>query len=94
MTLKWTRPLLAASVGLLATLGCAEERQPINRVQPNALEKSFFVGEDLQSDADNPAFYANGTVLDIGYGATQDASSTASTPTTCRSSAGRSPKTA
>ncbi|MGE3668437.1 MAG: hypothetical protein AB7K71_02220, partial [Polyangiaceae bacterium] len=73
MTLKWTRPLLAASVGLLATLGCAEERQPINRVQPNALEKSFFVGADLQSDADNPAFYANGTVLDIGYGATQDA---------------------
>ncbi|MCB9588564.1 MAG: zinc-dependent metalloprotease [Polyangiaceae bacterium] len=73
MTLKWTRPLLAASVGLLATLGCAEEREPINRVQPNALEKSFFVGADLQSEADNPAFYANGTVLDIGYGATQDA---------------------
>ncbi len=73
MTLKWIRPLLAASVGLLATLGCAEEREPINRVQPNALEKSFFVGQDLQSDADNPTFYANGTVLDIGYGVVQDA---------------------
>jgi hypothetical protein len=72
MTVKWIRPVLAASVGLLATLGCAEERAPINRVQPDALEKSFFVGKDLQSDADNPSFYANGTILDIGYGANAD----------------------
>ena len=29
------------AVGLLA--GCASEREPINRVLPNALPKSFFV---------------------------------------------------
>jgi|GEM_PF-325838 len=56
----------------LATFGCAEEREPISRVQANALKKSFFVGEDLQNAADNPEFYYRGTVVDTGYGAQQD----------------------
>jgi hypothetical protein len=56
---------------LLASAGCAEERDPVNRVAPNALHKAFFVGADLESDADNPEFDANGTLLDIGYGAGQ-----------------------
>lgn len=46
--------LLAASACLAA--GCAAERDPINRVQPNALPKSFFLGQDLQSPNDDPEF--------------------------------------
>lgn len=69
--------LLGASALALASLvtlgaGCAEERPPINRVQADALPKSFFVGEDLQSSADDPEFYAQGTLTDVGYGASQD----------------------
>src|SRR5687767_8426565 len=68
----WTRAILvgalAASTG---ALGCAEEREPINRSQPNALAKSFFVG-DLQDLSDDPEFWTQGTVVDVGYGAAQD----------------------
>jgi hypothetical protein len=46
--------MLAASACLAA--GCAEERDPINRVQPNALPKSFFLGQDLTSPSDDPEF--------------------------------------
>ena len=46
--------LLAASACLAA--GCVEERDPINRVQPNVLRKAFFVGEDLKSPTDDPEF--------------------------------------
>jgi hypothetical protein len=57
---------------LLASLsGCASERAPINRVQPNALEKSFFVGESLSDDVDDPQFYYRPTVADVDYGAAQ-----------------------
>ncbi|MBW1809836.1 MAG: hypothetical protein JRJ87_16690, partial [Deltaproteobacteria bacterium] len=53
--------------------GCATERDPINRVQPYALEKTFFVGENLTDFADNPEFYTQGTLIDVGgYGASQD----------------------
>ena len=69
----WTRAMLVGAMGLVAggALGCAEERAPINRVQPNALAKSFFVG-DLADPTDNPEFYAQGTVVDVGFGAMQD----------------------
>src|SRR6516162_160822 len=64
---------LAARVLTLGlALGCAQERPPINRVQANALDKSFFVGPDLQSAADDPEFYKRGTVVDVAYGAAQD----------------------
>ncbi len=46
--------LLAASACL--TAACAEERDPISRVQPNALPKTFFLGQDLKSAADDPEF--------------------------------------
>jgi hypothetical protein len=52
--------------------GCAQERAPINRVQPDALDKSFFVGADLQGIEDDPEFYKRGTVVDVAYGAAQD----------------------
>jgi hypothetical protein len=64
---------------LLALLnGCAEERPPINRVQPSALEKSFFVGASLTDDADDPQFYYRPTVADVDYGASQNGLFTAS----------------
>jgi len=46
--------LLAASACLAA--GCAEERDPINRVQPNVLPKQFFLGENLADPSDDPEF--------------------------------------
>ncbi len=49
---------------------CAEERAPINHVQPNALEKAFFVGAPGDT-SDDPEFYYRPTVVDVGYGAAQ-----------------------
>lgn len=72
---KWTRRLgIGAIVGAVVwgSAGCAQERDPINRVQPNALDKSFFVGADLQSTSDDPEFYMRNTVVDVPYGAAQD----------------------
>ena len=63
--------LLALTLTTLV-VGCAEERAPINHVQPYALKKSFFVGEKLNSTADDPEFWARTTVTDVGYGAAQD----------------------
>lgn len=57
---------------LTLSLGCAKERPAINRVQPDGYKKSFFVGEDLKSVADDPEFYSQGTLVDVGYGAAQD----------------------
>ena len=70
----WTRALVIGAVGLAAgsTAGCAEERDAITRVQPNALAKSFFVGGDLASSKDDPEFYFQTTLIDVGYGAAQD----------------------
>ena len=71
MTKKLFWLVLAAS--LVVFSGCAEERPAIDRVQPYALEKSLFVGEDLTDPADNPEFYTQGTLIDVGgYGAAQD----------------------
>lgn len=55
----------------LTALACAEQRDPIDRTQPNALEKSFFVGEDLLDPADDPEFWTQGTLIRVGYGASQ-----------------------
>ncbi|MDR0966297.1 MAG: hypothetical protein LBM75_07340 [Myxococcales bacterium] len=63
-------------IALLAALGvfasCAEEREPINRVQPNAMPKKFFVGENLLSTDDDPEFWTQATLIDVGYGGSQD----------------------
>jgi hypothetical protein len=66
-----SRRLLAVAI-LAATAGCAKERPAINRVQADALDKSFFVGPDLQGTEDDPEFYKRGTVVDVAYGADQD----------------------
>jgi hypothetical protein len=78
---KWTRRLgLAGLVGAIvwASVGCAQERPPINQVQPNALSKHFFVGADLSDKSDDPQFYMRNTVIDVPYGAAQDGLFTAS----------------
>jgi hypothetical protein len=56
---------------LIALTSCAQERPPINRVQPDALDKSFFVGK-LDDTSDDPEFYKRGTVINVDYGAGQD----------------------
>lgn len=57
---------------------CAAERPAINRVQPNALDKSFFVGPKLSDPSDNPEFYYRPTLVDVDYGASQNGLFTAS----------------
>src|SRR5688572_1379291 len=68
LTRSIRRYAIVTLTALAALAGCAEERAPINRVQANALEKSFFVGQ-LGDDADDPEFYKRGTIIDVGYGA-------------------------
>lgn len=74
MGLMFKRALLVGMVGLTAggAIGCAEERAPINRVQANALAKSFFVGNDLKGRQDDPEFWTRTAVIDVPYGAAQD----------------------
>ncbi|MGA9523071.1 MAG: zinc-dependent metalloprotease [Myxococcaceae bacterium] len=65
--------LLALAVGAISALSaCGEERPVINRVQPNYFDKSFFVGQDYLNPADDPEFYSQATLVDVGYGASQD----------------------
>lgn len=49
--------------------GCATERDPINQVQVGVLPKSFFIGKDFTSAADDPEFYFKTTVVDVAAGA-------------------------
>jgi hypothetical protein len=68
------RSLLVVSVlvgVLLGAAGCAEERPPINRVQANALAKSFFIGR-IDDPSDDPEFYMRATVVDVASGAGSD----------------------
>ena len=74
MQSRWKRRLgLGALVAGLAwaSVGCAGERDPINRVQANAMPKSFFIG-NIADKNDDPEFYMRNTVIDVPYGAAQD----------------------
>jgi hypothetical protein len=53
---------------VVLSMGCAEERPPIDRVQAGAVAKSFFVG-DIADTSDNPEFYMRTTVVDVASGA-------------------------
>ncbi|MBS2018613.1 MAG: zinc-dependent metalloprotease [Deltaproteobacteria bacterium] len=63
----------AAAVGLLALTslggvqGCAEERDPINRVQPLAVPKSIFVKQDASGQYldDSASWYFRATITDV-----------------------------
>ncbi len=57
---------------MTVAMGCAEERAPINRVQANALAKSFFLGDEIQSPDDDPEFFMRVTVVDAAAGAGND----------------------
>ncbi|HEU5074713.1 MAG TPA: hypothetical protein VFU02_11075, partial [Polyangiaceae bacterium] len=64
MSFRIARQLTAGfSLYALTFVGCAEEREPINRVQADALAKSFFVGE-LGDPEDDPQFYWRNFVVD------------------------------
>lgn len=59
MRSKWlTRGAFGALVlGVLgSSVGCAEERDPINRVQAGAVPKAFFLGQNLEDFKDDPEF--------------------------------------
>ena len=73
MWCKLARRTLAglAIVGISSVVGCAQERAPINRVQANALEKAFFVG-NIADPSDDPEFYMRVTVTDVDSGAGSD----------------------
>ncbi len=68
---RFSQLTLLLSAGLLVA-ACAEERAPIDRVQPDAVPKNFFIGDDYVSLADDPEFYTQGTLIDVGWGAGQD----------------------
>ncbi|MEM1029588.1 MAG: zinc-dependent metalloprotease [Myxococcota bacterium] len=59
---------VSLTLGLLgaafAIEGCAQEREPINRVQANAMAKSFFVGAAINDPADDPEFLWRSYVVD------------------------------
>jgi hypothetical protein len=63
---------------MAASVGCAQERDPINRVQANAMSKHFFAGASLSDPSDDPEFYMRNSVIDVPYGAMQDGLFTAS----------------
>ena len=74
MSWNWVRnalPVVALAIASVTASGCADERDPINRVQANALSKSFFVGESLHDTSDDPEFWTQATIIDVGYGASQ-----------------------
>jgi hypothetical protein len=65
---------LIALVGLFygTSTGCAQSRDPINRVQADALSKHFFVGASLSDPSDDPEFYFGTRIVDEPYGVGQD----------------------
>ncbi len=67
------RVLVAAATAALLCAACADEQPPIDRVQPDYFDKSFFVGHELHDASDDPEFYSQGTLVDVGYGAAQNA---------------------
>src|SRR5262245_52269818 len=62
---------MVAAAAQTSVTGCASERAPINRVQANALAKSFFVGK-LDDASDDPEFYMRTSIVDAAAGAGSD----------------------
>jgi hypothetical protein len=55
--------LVAISIAVVGASGCAQEREPISKVQADALQKEFFVGK-LADPKDDPEFYWRNFVVD------------------------------
>ncbi len=68
-------------VAAMMGVGCAEERDAVNRVQPYALDKAYFIGEDFRDTRDDPEFYSRNHVIDVGFGADGAATSALFTST-------------
>ena len=66
--LRFVGFLALTGVTAMLVFGCAESRPPINRVQANALDKSFFVGPNLSDPSDDPEFYFGTRIIDEPYG--------------------------
>ena len=60
--------LIAAILAVTSAMGCASARDPIDRVQANAIPKSFFIGEKLNDASDDPVFYARTMIIDVPFG--------------------------
>src|SRR5207302_1927095 len=56
--------LMAITSTLVLAGGCAQSRDPINRVQPNAYDKHFFAGQSLSDAGDDPEFFWRNYVVD------------------------------
>jgi hypothetical protein len=75
MFFKSKKHLKVGSILLVAAAvfgSCAEERDPINRVQPYAINKKYFIGEDFKDNRDDPEWFTRTSVIDVGYGSEED----------------------
>jgi len=62
--LRWLGLVILACLLFGASAGCAQSRDPINRVQAMALDKHFFVGPNLTDPSDDPEFYMGNRIID------------------------------
>jgi hypothetical protein len=69
---RWLGLVALTWAVLAVAIGCAQERNPINRVQALALSKHFFVGASLSDPSDDPEFYMGTRVIDEPLGVGQD----------------------
>jgi hypothetical protein len=69
--IRWVGLLALTCVFYGAATGCAQSRDPINRVQALALSKHFFVGANLSDPSDDPEYYFGTRVVDEPYGVGQ-----------------------
>jgi hypothetical protein len=69
---RWAGLIALTGVFYGASTGCAQSRDPINRVQAMALSKHFFVGPSLSDPSDDPEYYFGTRIVDEPYGLGQD----------------------
>jgi hypothetical protein len=69
--LRWLGLISLACAVWIVSAGCAQSRDPINRVQANALDKHFFVGASLSDTTDDPEFYMGNRIIDEPLGVGQ-----------------------
>ena len=68
---RWLGLFSLACAVWTVSAGCAQSRDPINRVQANALDKHFFVGASLSDPSDDPEFYMGNRIIDEPLGVGQ-----------------------
>ena len=68
---RWLGLVSLAFAVWSVSVGCAQSRAPIDRVQANALDKHFFVGPSLSDPSDDPEFYMGDRIIDEPLGVGQ-----------------------